>query len=238
MNAELLRKYLKMHRKPITKYQDATVVHKELCQSQPEFYMELLKNNLTHLSHKQEIFLNIISLNCNSLAGPQTAKIVTFLQALPIEQSLQLIDILPKLKVNCSRIRNLGMNYLLGHESFATLAATKSLRIQRLLKHFLGERTWSACKRFLKNPGTHGKKFLHHKLWRYANNIETTHEALCFLAKVPYKTQEPLLTKSLAARKSLEQGKGLPLDTLFGLRGTLHPSTLASKVRLVKLVKM
>jgi hypothetical protein len=54
---------------------------------------------------------------------------------------------------------------------------------------------------------------------------------LCFLAGVPFKPTDPALAKSAAAREDLDQGEGLPLQTLLGLRGIYHRNVPMRKVQ-------
>ncbi|HEX5273362.1 MAG TPA: hypothetical protein VFW33_22855, partial [Gemmataceae bacterium] len=123
---------------------------------------------------------------------------------------------------------------VLAHPDLAALAATRRQRVVRLLKHLLGEKTWSAVRRALR-PGSNGRgeELLQRTFWGNVppRQIAAARDALALLAGVAVEPGEALLRKRLAARADLGAGEGLPRETLFGLRGTFHPDTPASRVR-------
>jgi hypothetical protein len=126
-----------------------------------------------------------------------------------------------------------SLSFLIGHEQFPGLAAIKRQRLGHLLKHVLGERTWSAVKRALASTTPEGEIFLQREVLRYAWNSESARarQVLCFLTGVPFSPRHPDLVKSLAARQNLESGEGLPGETLLGLRGIFHQKVPLRKVR-------
>jgi len=168
---------------------------------------------------------------------------------------LQVLDGLRQRRVNGRRARELGLRALLGHERLAELAANHRLRLVRLLKHLLGERTWSSVRRFLEIASPEGDRFLHAKVLRFAADTSKTREALCFLAglgfdaleparrpwlvvpwlkkpeKAKFELRSPALRQSAAARRSLEAGEGMPRETLYGIRGTYHRQAPSKLVR-------
>ena len=66
---------------------------------------------------------------------------------------------------------------------------------------------------------------------RHAKNPAAAREALRVLAGDVFEAVDPSLARRMAARRHLEQGAGLPLATLSGLRGTFHPDVPAGRVR-------
>jgi hypothetical protein len=95
----------------------------------------------------------------------------------------------------------------------------------------------------------------HANVLRFAADTDKAREVLCFLAglgfdgpeparkpwlvvpwlKKPEKTEftfaDESLRQSAAARRSLEAGKGMPRETLFGIRGTYHKQAPNKLVR-------
>lgn len=219
MNKNLLVEYLNCRRLPFEQHEGATLLHSAICEVAPDFYLRLLLEPFTDVSHKRAILLNFLSHPALRTSGRHT--ILAQLNALPVAEALNIIEVIRERRINRNRARDLVLAFLLGHEHFPTLAATKRQRIIRLLRHTLGERTWSSVRRFLTEKSEEGETFLQRELLRYAWNGDgaRAREALNFLAGVEFSSNEPVLTKSLAARKSLEQGEGLPRETLLGLRG-------------------
>ncbi len=231
MNKNLLVEYLNCRRLPIEKHEGATQLHGAICEVAPDFYLRLLLEPATDISHKREILLNFLCQPVLRKFGRHT--ILAQLNALPVSEALSIIEVIRERRINRNRARDLVLAFLLGHELFPTLAATKRQRIVRLLRHALGERTWSSIRRFLSGNSEEGELFLQRELLRYAWNGDSVRlrEALNFLAGIEFTPHVPILAKSLAARKSLEQGEGLPKETLMGLRGVYSKDVPVQKIQ-------
>jgi hypothetical protein len=231
MQKSLLLEYLDCRRLPLAEHAGAVDLHGALCESAPEFYMYLLADPATEVSHKREIFVNL--LGHGAAQGIERAHILAVLRLLPVDEALKVIGVVRDLRINRSRARELVLAFLLGHEQFPVLAAIKRQRLAHLLKHVLGERTWSAIKHALASTTPEGEAFLQREVLRYAWNgdVARTREVLCFLTGVPFNATHPDLTKSLAARQDLEQGKGLPDQTLLGIRGIFQKRVPVGQVR-------
>jgi len=231
MQKSILLEYLDCRRLPLAHHEGAVALHRALCESAPEFYMYLLADPATDPSHRREIFVNL--LGHSAAQGIERQRILAVLQSMPADEALQVLGVVRDLRVNRSRARELVLAFLLGHEQFASLAAIKRQRLAQLLKHVLGERTWSALKRTLASATPEGETFLQREVLRYAWNGDgaRAREVLCFLAGVPFSPTHPDLMKSQAARQNLEQGKGLPAQTLLGIRGIFQKKVPLGRVR-------
>src|SRR5262249_4793605 len=92
-------------------------------------------------------------------------------------------------------------------------------------------RSWSSACRFLAASTPEGEHYLQRKLLRYAPDAEVAREVLLFLAGEAVTPTHPMLVKSVAARRDIEQGGGLPRDLLFGLRERFQPKPPDSRIR-------
>lgn len=229
MEKTLLVEYLNHHRNPLAGWADGATCHRRLCESAPEFYLHLLADARAELSQKRCILLNLITHP--AARGTPRQRIVALLHRLPVVEALQVVEVLRTSMTNGHRACEIGRAFLLGHEQFPELAATHRQRVIRLLRHVLGERSWSSACRFLASSTPEGEHFLQRKLLRYAPDAAVAREALLFLAGVAVTPTHPTLVKSIAARRDIEQGSGLPRDTLFGLRERFQPKPPDSKIR-------
>ncbi|WP_297167719.1 vWA domain-containing protein, partial [Thermogemmatispora sp.] len=229
MDKKLLIEYLNCRQVPLTGQEQMVSLHQRLCEAAPEFYLYLLADPFADLSHKREMLVNLIRLPAAHAITRQ--RIVEQLRVLPAEEALLVADVIRQRRINNRRARELGLQLLIGHEQFPQLAAARRQRVTLLLKHLLGERTWSSVRRFLAQPSEVGEKFLRRELLHYAPNSAIARETLCFLAGVPFNPTDPTLAKRMAAREQLERGEGLPRETLFGLRGIYHRDVPASRIR-------
>jgi hypothetical protein len=233
INKHVLLAYLEGRRYPVSQLDGAALLHSTLCEAAPLFYLHLLTDRATDVSHKREILWNWLTHPSARTIDHQ--HVLNWLNVLPGEQALKIIELVSDLRINRSRARTLVLSFLIGHGRFALFAATRKRRIIRLLKHVLGERTWSSAKRALAETSPEGEALLKRELLGYAREgeVQQVREALLFLADLPLPEQvhEPLLKKSEAARRILELGESLPLETLSGLRGIYHKETPLQKVR-------
>jgi hypothetical protein len=236
MDKYLLVEYLNCRRLPIAQCEGAAHLHSAICEVAPDFYLSLLADPVTEASHKREILLNFLSHPAARECSRQ--RILTQLYALPVSEALQVIEVIRDQRINRSRARELVLAFLLGHEQFPMLAATKKQRVIRLLKHAMGERTWSSTRRFLAETGEDGEIFLQRELLHYAWNGDAARvrEVLSFLSGIEFSPHESILAKSLAARQNLEQGEGLPKETLLGLRGVYHKKIPVKKIHYLSAV--
>jgi hypothetical protein len=229
MDKKLLIEYLNCRQIPLTGQEQMVTLHRKLCEAAPEFYLYLLADPFADLSHKREMLANLIRLPAAHTVTRQ--RIVEQLRVLPAEEALLVADVIRQRRINNRRAREIGLQLLIGHEQFPQLAAARRQRVTLLLKHLLGERTWSSVRRFLAQPSEVGEKFLQRELLHYAPDPAIARETLCFLAGVPFDPTDPTLARRIAAREQLEHGEGLPRETLFGLRGIYHRDVPASRVR-------
>ena len=95
------------------------------------------------VSHKRQVLLTLITHP--AARGIDWRRIVEMLRRLPAALGLQVLDVLRTSMTNRRRAREVGLAFLLGHAQFPDLAAGHRQRVIRLLKHVLGERTWSSA---------------------------------------------------------------------------------------------
>jgi hypothetical protein len=227
MDKNILLQYLECRRESFEKWEGAVQVHKALCEVAPDFYLHLLADPLAEVSQKREMLVNLLGKQV------ERPRLLEILQRLPASEMLSVLGVIRDQRINRSRARELALACLLGHEQLPTLAATKRQRVAHLLRHVLGERTWSSLKRNLAHETPEGEQFLQREVLRYAwqGDQIRLREVLCFLSGVPFNASQPDLVKILAARQDIGQGQGLPAETLSGLRGIYHPKASLRQVR-------
>jgi hypothetical protein len=229
MTEHLLLRYLDVRQAPLGRVPEGEALHAELCAAAPRFYGHLAADPAAHVTHRWEALERLLDGDAldATLLGDR-------LRALPAAEALRTLEVLADRRINRHRARTLALAVVLNHPGLAELAATRRQRLVRLLKHVVGERTWSAVRRALR-PGTNGtsERLLARTFWGRvtAERVPAVREALTVLAGVTLLPGEETLRKRLAARANLEGGAGLPRETLFGLRGTFHPTVPASRVR-------
>ncbi|MBE3561980.1 MAG: VWA domain-containing protein [Ktedonobacteraceae bacterium] len=231
MEKNLLLHYLDCRRLPLAQCEEAASLHDALCESAPQFYLHLLADSATDVSHKREILVNV--LRNDAAQQVERERILAVLRLMPTREALQVLGVIRDLRINRSRARELVLAYLFGHEQLPEIAAVRRQRLARLLRHVLGERTWSSVRRFLATPTPEGEQFLQREILRYAWNsdVARAREVLCFLAGVPFDPTSDPLVRIMLARKEIDLGKGLPGETLTGLRGIYHRSVPLRWVR-------
>lgn len=242
MQRQLVFTYLDQRHIPVAQDTSANGFHQRLCTVAPSFAVALLADQHAHISHKRAVLANLLR---HSVDTPITRQhIATRLRALPGLEALELIEVVRLQRMNHRRARKLGLDVLIGHGDFSELAATRRQRLIRLLRHLLGERTWSTVCRVLAGDPQHELHISLHKgeefvqgLLDYAMEGAVAHEALNFLAGVTLNPAHPTLKKRVAAELDIRQGEGLPRETLFGLRGTHHKAVAASEVRYLAAVQ-
>jgi hypothetical protein len=235
MDKRLLLRYLDCRRSPVEQHEDASRMHNALFEGAPDFYLHLLTDPQAHVSHKREILLNLLQAEAEARQKIERQRMLDTLNVIPLAQGLQVIGVIYDLRINRSRARELVLNYVLGHELLPELAAIKRQRVSHLLRHVLGERTWSSMRRFLANPTPEGEQFLQREVLRYAwkGDVARLREVLCFLTGVPFTATLLPLVKIMSARHDITKWDGLPVETLSGIRGTYHRKVSFSKVRKV-----
>lgn len=227
MDKHIFLRYLENRRAPLGRQDEAVQIHKALCEAVPAFYQHLLVDALSHVSHKREVLVNLLETQI------ERQRLLEMLRQLQVDETLAVLDVIRDLRINRSRARELVLEALLGHEHLPTLAAVKRQRVAHLLRHVLGERTWSSIKRSLAHETSEGEVFLQREMLRYAwqGDRARLREILCFLSGVPFNVTQPDLAKVLAARLDINRGQGLPMQTLSGLRGSYHPKLSFRHVR-------
>jgi hypothetical protein len=259
MDKSLLLAYLDGRRRPIGDDPRAGKLHRALHAKAPELYLDLLADPAADVSQRRMVLANLLSQPV--AARPSRAVILERLRSQPVEEALQVVEAGRRAGCNARWARGLGLAFLLGHERLAELAATRRTRLVRLLKHLLGEQTWSSVVRCLRTGAVSGpgaprrrgllppdlvarlfarkppakaanpEAFLSRTVLRYAADPAAARAALRILAGDVFEASEPTLARRLAARRDLAEGAGLPRATLFGLRGTFHPHVPAARVR-------
>jgi hypothetical protein len=148
MDKRLLLAYLDGRRRPMTGDPNACEMHWALLAQAPELYLDLLADPAAHVSQRREVFVNLLGQANRDRAGREA--ILERLRAQPVEDALSILEAIRCRHQSGRWARNLGLSFLLGHDRLAELAATKRTRLVRLLKHLLGERTWSSAVRCLR----------------------------------------------------------------------------------------
>jgi hypothetical protein len=154
MDKSLLLGYLDGRRRPIEDDPQACERLRALFVQAPELYLELLADRAAHVSQRREVLVNLLSQPSGDRA--QREAILERLRAQPLEEALQILEAVRCARRNGRFARTLGLSFLLGHERLAELASTRRTRLIRLLKHLLGERTWSSVVRCLRTGAVNG----------------------------------------------------------------------------------
>ena len=238
MKTELFRKSLDQRQQSLSFSPEASALLDALCHNAPEFCLQALVDTSTHPTQKTQLLARLVR------TGVERRRLAEILHALPDIELLQVLDGLRTRRINGQRARRVGLTALLEHERLAELAASHRKRLAQIIRHLVGEQTWSSVRRFLKTPSIEGNEFINRVVLRFAADVDKAREVLCFLAglgldaaqpvrkpwlTVPWITKpvearrfqpkHPALQQSLAARRSLEAGEGMPRETLFGIRG-------------------
>jgi hypothetical protein len=231
MSRDLVLRYLDVRRSPLDRLGDGAALHAGLLASAPSFLAGVACDGAADLSHRREALARLLGEPSSSAL---LAELRSRLGALPGAEALAVLEVIVRRRVNCHRAVRLGLFVLLNHAGLVELAATRRHRTARLLRHLLGEKVWSSVRTALRPGGNgHGAAVLDRFVWAHvaAENRDAVREALAVLAGTPVEPGAELLRKRLAARANLDDGQGLPRETLFGLRGTFHQTQPASKVR-------
>ncbi len=249
MKTALVRAFLDHRRQPLAATTEIAKFLDELCREAPEFCAQVLADATTHVSQKAHLLAGVVR------SAVDRQQVVEALGSLSGTELLHVLDGLRQRRVNGRRARELGLRVLLGHERLTELAANHRLRLVQILKHLLGERTWSSVRRSLEIRSPEGDRFLDRVVLQFASDADKAQEILCFLAGLGFDVPEPVrkpwlvvpwlkkpeksefifadesLRQSVAARRSLEAGEGMPRETLFGIRGTYHRQAPSKLVR-------
>src|SRR4051794_1678275 len=235
MDKGLLLAYLDGRRRPIEADPRAVETHRALVERATGLYLDLLADTSADVSQRREVLANL--LEHPAAASIDRGEILDRLRAQPVEDALRVLEAVRRVRCNGGRARGLGLAFLLGHERLAELAATRRTRVVRLLKHLLGERTWSSVVRGLRRaeggrsatrrpglfsrllgrerqrPGpvdAEAERFLQRTVLRHTKDPAAAREALRVLAGDAFVSDDPILARRQAARRDLERGKGLP----------------------------
>ncbi len=228
MNTRTLLTYLDLRRLPVADEAQALSVHQSLCAEAPRLYLALLADRSAHVTHLR---LGLVTLLTHPVAREQTtpAEIVRRLRALH-DRGLEVVEALALRRPNGRHARQVGLSALLGSPHLARWAATRRRRMIRLLRHLLGERTFTALGRALASSAAQDEGYARRVALRFAADQGEARQALTFLTGVEADLSHPELKRALLVRISLAEGQGLPKDTLMGLRGTYFPKAPRSDV--------
>jgi hypothetical protein len=231
MSKRLLLHYLDIRRTPLNRLSDGAAQHVDLRAAVPGLYAGLPVDPVADLSHRREALVRLLD---DAGAKGVVDRLIDALRSVPALEALRVLEAVRQRGINRQRARRLALSVLLNHPDLPELAATRRVRLARLLRHLVGERTWSAVCRALR-PGANGTgaRLLRRAFEKYVipARVDTTREALAVLAGVAVQPIEAVLRRRLAARTDMAAGAGLPRETLFGLHGTFHPGAPASQVR-------
>jgi hypothetical protein len=231
MTRNLLLRYLDIRQTPLGRLPDGPALHSDLLGAAPRLYRRLPADLSADVSHRREALHRLLD---DPAADALVPELTDRLRAVPALEALRALEVLVQRATNRHRARKLGLSVVLGHTDLSDLAAARRNRVVRLLKHLVGERTWSAVRRALRSSANgDGERLLRRTFWCCVppRQVAAARDALTFLAGVPAEPGAAVLRKRLAARADLDAAAGLPRETLFGLRGTFHPGTPASRVR-------
>lgn len=249
MKTSLIRAFIENRRQALTASGGTAQRLDELCHAASEFCVKALADTRTHVSQKAQLLAGLVR------SPIERNQIVAQLHTLTDAELLHVLDGLRLRRLNGRRVRELGLASLVGHARFAELAANHRLRLVRIFKHLLGERTWSSVRRFLEIASPDGERFLQANVLRFAADADRAREALCFLAGLGIDRPEPArkpwlmvpwlqkaaqpqfsfadesLRQSVTARRDLTAGRGMSRETLSGIRGTYHRQVSVKVVR-------
>jgi hypothetical protein len=231
MPKDLLLRYLDHRQTPLGRIPDGPALHAALFAAAPRLYRRLPADLSADVSHRREALLRLL---VDPTADGLVKELADRLRAVPALEALRALEVFVHCATNRHRARRLGLAVVLGHADLPELAAARRHRLVRLLKHLVGERTWSAVRRALR-PGADGDgdRLLRRTFWDCVppSQVAAARDALAFLAGAAAEPGASVLRKRLAGRADLDAAAGLPRETLFGLRGTFHAGTPASRVR-------
>jgi hypothetical protein len=148
MDRTLLLNYLDNRRRPIKDDPKAAERHRAICTQEPELYLDLLADRSADIFQRREVLRNLMEHAATDRFS--RAAILERLAPQPLGEALASLEVLRLGRCNGRAARSLGLSFLLGHERFAELVATKRTRLFKLPKHLLGERTWSSVVRVLR----------------------------------------------------------------------------------------
>ena len=154
MKTVLLQQHLDERHKPLALCPAQAAVLDELCREAPLFCAKALADTATHASQKAQLLAGLVRapIDREAISGS--------LDSLSEAELLQVLDGLRQRRLNGRRVRELGLRALLGRDRLAELAAAHRLRLVRVLKHLVGERTWASVRRFLVLPSPTGERLL------------------------------------------------------------------------------
>lgn len=249
MKTELLRTFIETRQQPLSTTIETAARLDLMCHEAPVFCVKALGDARTHVTQKAQLLAGLVR------SQTERRQIVDQLRKLPVKELLNVLEGLRLRRLNGRRVRELGLATLVGHAQFAELTANHRLRMVRIFKHLLGERTWSSVRRPLEVVSPEGDQFLHRNLLRFAVDVDVAREALCFLAGLGFDQPKPKrkpwivapwlkqpehqhvsftnesLRRSVAARRDLTAGRGMPRETLSGIRGTFHREVSVKLIR-------
>lgn len=255
---QLLQSYLDARPAPVTELPGAERLHQSLQKEVPACYLSIPADRSAHLSHRAAALLGLI--RDSSVSATQISEQLT---ACSRQDLLHLLAVVRAYRMNGRRARQIGLRSLFQRPDVAEIAAFHRQAVRSLLKHLLGERTWSSVQRAVRTEQPENNRLLQRAVLRFARHGSLALEVLRFLAGVgiphpsdgkprrkpwmviPWltRTQEetsvvaesapaaPVLAQSIAARRDLQAGRGMPRRTLAGIRSVFFPQSPFRTVR-------
>jgi hypothetical protein len=147
VDKSLLLAYLDGRRRPIGVDPNASERDRALFAQAPELYLDLLADPAAHVSQRREVLVNLLGEPTGERVDREA--MLERLRAQPVEEALSILEGIRCSRRSGRRARSLGLSFLLAHDRLAELASSRRTRLVRLLKHLLGERTWSSAVRCL-----------------------------------------------------------------------------------------
>ncbi len=168
-------------------------------------------------------------------ARQEAAVMRSLLQALPPQRMLKMFGMLRAERVNNARTRRLILSTILQADNLEFWAVKYRRKLETALVHAWGRRTASImCAVLAKSIDSRTDKerqIVQRNLGRFVfGNIERVEQCVRFILG----DEDELTLRRLAAyrdaKSDLTSGRGLPFETLEGLRSRFHPETASSEV--------
>jgi len=147
-------------------------------------------------------------------------------------------------QIHNSRTERIILGYYLNAESLPFWCVKYRRKLRNVFRHAWGLRTSTLVFELLKKPDAEltskEKRILRFRLDRFVDrdrrNLATIHECVRFIFGDEENLTHSKLKQFVKAKTNLSAGKGLPIETLEGLRGRYHKDT-ATKADVLELAK-
>src|SRR3954451_12017357 len=114
MDKSLLLAYLDGRRRSIADEPGVVARHQALLAEAPELYLDILADTAADVSQRRQVLANLLSRPDADLSSRDA--ILKRLRAQPVEEALQVLEAVRRVRRNGRRARSLGLAFLLGHE--------------------------------------------------------------------------------------------------------------------------